>query len=878
MKTTKYKIVVFLTFLLAHISIYAQYSGGNSDGVSSETLSMTSCPNPAQFYAYFGGSNDGSSVDTMMNTTCGTPASFYAYIGGNGDAAATDILNATACGTPPSFYAYFGGNNDGAGVETLTATSCGFPPQFYAYFGGEGDGYSLDKTAPICPTLPPVADFTASATTICVGQSVTFTDTSTNVPGAWTWTITGGTPNSSIVQNPTVIYNTAGTYTVTLLAANFNGNDTKTVTNMITVVAYPTVTSVTPASRCDAGTITLGATASAGTLSWYANSTGGSALGTGTSFTTPSIAGTTTYYVETANGSCNSARTAVIATVNVTPTITSTTPASRCDAGSVTLIATSSAGSTIWYANPTGGSALATTNNFGTPSISGTTTYYVEASTGSCTSPRTPVIATVNTSPIVTSTTPATRCDSGTVTLGAVANSGTLNWYAVPTGGTSLGTGTSFTTPSLSGTTTYYVDASNASCTSARTAVTATVNVTPTVTGTDNSRCDSGTVLLSASATAGTISWYANASGGTSLGTGTSFTTPSISITTTYYAESINGTCVSPRVPVVATVNTSPSITTTTPASACTPGCATLAATASSGTIQWFTVASGGSVYFTGANLNICNLPSTSTYYVQTTNGTCTSNRVPVVYTVTGAIPSILSTTSGNRCGPGTVTLGAAADSGTLNWYSAATGGTLLGTGTSFTTPSISATTTYYVEASNGTCSSNRLAVTASISSTSPPIANAAQTFCNGETVGLITVIPSGPSIIWYTAASGGSVVPNGTAIVSGTTYYASQTISGCESTSRTAVTMTLGGCLGTDEFELNNLKVYPNPTVDILNISYTEPISKVEVFNIIGQQVFSVESNTTDVQIDMARYASGTYLIKVSSDNVFKTVKVIKK
>lgn len=49
------------------------------------------------------------------------------------------------------------------------------------------------------------------------------------------------------------------------------------------------------------------------------------------------------------------------------------------------------------------------------------------------------------------------------------------------------------------------------------------------------------------------------------------------------------------------------------------------------------------------------------------------------------------------RCGPGTVTL-AASGSGTLNWYDAPVGGTLLATGTAYTTPNISSTTTYYVE------------------------------------------------------------------------------------------------------------------------------------------------------------------------------------
>ncbi|WP_207220060.1 immunoglobulin domain-containing protein, partial [Emticicia agri] len=56
----------------------------------------------------------------------------------------------------------------------------------------------------------------------------------------------------------------------------------------------------------------------------------------------------------------------------------------------------------------------------------------------------------------------------------------------------------------------------------------------------------------------GTINWYAGVSGGTSLGTGTSFNTPSIATTTTYYVGcSLIGAspCQSVRVPVVATVN-----------------------------------------------------------------------------------------------------------------------------------------------------------------------------------------------------------------------------------------------------------------------------------------------------------------------------------
>ncbi len=77
--------------------------------------------------------------------------------------------------------------------------------------------------------------------------------------------------------------------------------------------------------------------------------------------------------------------------------------------------------------------------------------------------------------PTITGTTPGTRCGTGTVVLGATASAGTINWYAAPTGGVSLGTGTSFTTPSISSTTTYYVDATGSCTTASRTPVTATV-------------------------------------------------------------------------------------------------------------------------------------------------------------------------------------------------------------------------------------------------------------------------------------------------------------------------------------------------------------------------------------------------------------------
>ena len=124
----------------------------------------------------------------------------------------------------------------------------------------------------------------------------------------------------------------------------------------------------------------LGATPSAGNINWYAASTGGSSLQTGTSYTTPSINTTTTYYVDATNNGCTTgSRTAVIATVNTTPTVSATTPLARCDAGTVVLGATPGADNLHWYPATTDVSSFQAVTRYTTQSINTTTTYSVQA-------------------------------------------------------------------------------------------------------------------------------------------------------------------------------------------------------------------------------------------------------------------------------------------------------------------------------------------------------------------------------------------------------------------------------------------------------------------------------------------------------------------
>jgi gliding motility-associated-like protein len=244
-----------------------------------------------------------------------------------------------------------------------------------------------------------------------------------------------------------------------------------------TTIIIPRIESTAQGAVCGSGNVTLQATASNGTAYWYTTKTGGSAIASGNSYTTPPISTTTSYFVDATNGKCpDVTRMEVIATVNTLPTITSTSAAPVCNAGTATLGATASAGTINWHEASTGGAPLGSGTTFTTPTIDTTITYYVDAISNGCTSQtRTAVIATVNESPNVSSTTPSSVCGSGTVTLEAEASDGNINWYDSMTDGSLLSTNNSFTSPVIDSTTTYYTEAISNACSSPRVGVTATV-------------------------------------------------------------------------------------------------------------------------------------------------------------------------------------------------------------------------------------------------------------------------------------------------------------------------------------------------------------------------------------------------------------------
>lgn len=82
------------------------------------------------------------------------------------------------------------------------------------------------------------ASFSPNTSDICMGNSVTFTNLSTNA-NTFSWQFPGGTPSTSSSASPTVTYNNPGTYDVTLTSSNSYSSATQTQVSSIVVHSHP---------------------------------------------------------------------------------------------------------------------------------------------------------------------------------------------------------------------------------------------------------------------------------------------------------------------------------------------------------------------------------------------------------------------------------------------------------------------------------------------------------------------------------------------------------------------------------------------------------------------------------------------------------------
>jgi hypothetical protein len=186
----------------------------------------------------------------------------------------------------------------------------------------------------------------------------------------------------------------------------------------------------------------------------------------------------------------------------------------------------------------------------------------------------------------------------------------------------------------------------------------------------------------------------------------------------------------------------------------------------------------------------------------------------------------------------------------------------------------------YVVSGSNPACTAESSFVI-TINAPVPPSGDSTVIYESNEDVLLYDIEVTATGVVaWYEseedALSGENPLSEDTIVPEGsTTYYATQTIGGCQSA---PFAVTVDVVLGGKDFDAASFRYYPNPVNDVLNLTYSKTITSVTVFNLLGQEVITKNDGQNTIQIDMSQLAAGTYMVKVQSDDAFRMIKVVKK
>jgi trimeric autotransporter adhesin len=134
-----------------------------------------------------------------------------------------------------------------------------------------GNNTYLDNISVSGDALPPSALYGTSNTTVCAGNPVYFADSSTNNPTKWKWTFTGAANVTDTTQNPSVTWNTPGTYDVKLAVFNSGGSDSLIKTAYITVLPSPNKPNIINAANgmCNGDSVLLSTDSAANGFVWY---------------------------------------------------------------------------------------------------------------------------------------------------------------------------------------------------------------------------------------------------------------------------------------------------------------------------------------------------------------------------------------------------------------------------------------------------------------------------------------------------------------------------------------------------------------------------------------------------------------------------------
>ena len=565
------------------------------------------------------------------------------------------------------------------------------------------------------------------------------------------------------------------------------------------------------------------------------------------------------YYVAQFNGVCWSPKTLVLVSVTEVPSAPNVIPQNFCGDHTLADIDLGDIGDATlnWYSTATSLNVLP----LSTVVVTGT--YYVSKAMNGCESARV-AISVVSQPGLSAPMAPVSQffCGQTLVSqLQATASvGGTIGWFNSQTSESPLNASQSVSSG------VYYVSQFNGACWSPRVQVQVTVNAVPLAPNNSGVQlCGAytfGQISLGQSTNA-ILKWYLNSTTTTVIPSGTNV------VTGAYYVSQTVGGCESPRVLVNVTQTDALSAPSASSQSFC--GFATVAdlvvVTSNGAEVRWYASANAPNALPSNTQL------ATGTYYVVQFKNGCESSRVGVPVYVSSLNAPLVNPF--NFCGSATVAdLYVPVATGVVyKWYNSPTNTTALASNSALQTG------VYFVSRTQNGCESSRTAVQVTIHSLpSAPSGVSPQTFIEGST--LNDVIMNQQNVTWYITYSDSQTGTNPLSpllpLVNGTTYYG--VVIGTNGCPSLPFEMTVNVYLSTDEFVKNDLKYYPNPVVDILNVSYSERILQIEVFDLLGKRIKIKSTNDTNVSIDLSDLSVGTYMVQLKTDNKTQFLKIIKK
>ncbi|MBU0488012.1 MAG: PKD domain-containing protein [Bacteroidetes bacterium] len=805
-----------------------------------------------------------------------------------------------------------------AGTYSVTFSAPGYTSVTQNVTTTDGNGITVDVQ--LTPSAAPVANFSADNTSGC-NPVVTFSNLSTGPSGStYLWDFGDG--ETSTEETPTHVYAASGDYDVSLTVTNTcTGNDSEVKTNYIslTIATAPTATGN---ARCGSGTLDLTASG-AGNLNWYDASTGGTLLETGTSYTTPTISTTTTYYVEseaggsvyvggnsdtTTNGSiftatsvhylefdCNAPVTLTSVIVNASTAgnrvfslldassnvITSGTFTLTTGVQTVNLNFDIPVGNNLRLAGPASpylyrndagcaypydiGGIISITNSSAGTNPTGYYYYFYDwtITQAGCASPRTPVVATVNNSPVVNAGTDQ-EIPSGTATsLAGLATggSGSYSWSWEPSASLVSANVQNPTTVVLTDTTEFFLTVTDntTSCIGFDTVVVNTTASTlaVSVSATPTTVCAGTQVQLSSSPSGGTgsytYSWTSNPAGFTS---GSQNPTVSPTASTTYYLTIDDGSGTESS-SVTVSVLPLPNAVAGSPQDVCYGGSVLL--TANGGTdYHWSNGAYTATTSVT---------PSATTTYTVTVSNSQGCSATDAVSITVLTLPDVDAGPDTSICLGESITL---TPSGALT-YSVIPSVVMPAM---VATPSVTTTYTITGTAANGCSASDNVVITV----LDVDVVAGFSSLATGTNVDF-TNTSTNASTYWWDFGDGTTSALHDPSHDYGQSGIYTVTLIASNPCDQDTTTALIDITVGISELRNGGILIYPNPAGDHVMIE-TESSERIEVqiFDVAGRELMSVSSEEFPHRISLSALASGFYLLKVVSNGSVAKAGLVKR